>query len=58
MICKHVECLGELVMHLCEPYAEMLVCFGEGDLTEMHSVNSCAPFYVIALACESYDGNY
>ena len=36
---------------------EMLVCFGEGDLAEMHSVALCAPFLVIALVCEHYNGN-
>lgn len=36
---------------------EILVCFGEGDLAEMHSVALCAPFLVIALVCEHYNGN-
>ena len=58
MVCKHFEQPGELVMCLCGPYSEMLVYFGEGDLAEMHSVTSCAPFHVIALLCEYFVGNY
>ena len=57
MICRHFEQLDELVMYLHEPSVEMLVCFGEGDLVEMHSVALCAPFLVIALVCEHYNCN-
>ena len=57
MMCMHFEWLGELVMCLHEPSVEMLVCFGESDLVEMHFVALCALFLVIALVCEHYNCN-
>ena len=54
---RHFEQLDELVMCLHEPSVEMLVCFGEGDLVEMHFVALCALFLVSALVCEHYNCN-
>ena len=54
---RDFEWLDELVVCLHEPSVEMLVCFGEGELVEMHSVALCAPFLVIALVCEHYNCN-
>ena len=54
---RHFEWLDELVMCLCGPSVEVLACFGEGDLEEMHSLALCAPFLVIAMVGQHYNCN-
>ena len=57
MLGRHFERLDELVMCLHKPSVEMLVCFGEFDLAEMHSIASCAPSHVIEWVGEHSGGS-